>query len=91
MHAKRGQFSNGTPKDLTTSIQAALENFLKIKKQDRIPDTEIMKRAGMQTVHQPVFCIYSIIYYKESLEEVKAYRMCMRTEKTHINLCIHAI
>ena len=27
MHAKRGQFTNGTPKDWTTSIQAALENF----------------------------------------------------------------
>ena len=27
MHAKRGQFTNGTPKDWTTSIPAALENF----------------------------------------------------------------
>ena len=27
MHAKRGQFTNGTPNDWTTSIQAAVENF----------------------------------------------------------------
>ena len=27
VHAKRGQFTNGMPKDRTTSIQAALENF----------------------------------------------------------------
>ena len=27
MHAKRGQFTNGMPKDWTTSIQAALESF----------------------------------------------------------------
>ena len=27
MHAKRGQFTNGKPKDWTTDIQAALENF----------------------------------------------------------------
>ena len=50
MHAKRRQFTNGTPLDRTTSIQAALEN-LKIKWQDRIPDTEVLKRAGMQSVH----------------------------------------
>ena len=30
MHAKRGQFTNGTPKDWTTSIQAVLENFYKL-------------------------------------------------------------
>ena len=38
-------------KTWTTSIQAALENFLKIKWQDRIPDTEVLKRAWMQSVH----------------------------------------
>ena len=32
-------------------MQAALENFLKIKWQDRIPDTEVPKRAGMQSVY----------------------------------------
>ena len=30
MHAKRGQFTNDTPKDWTTSIQAALENFSRL-------------------------------------------------------------
>ena len=51
MHAKCGQFTNGMPKDWTTSMQAALENFLKVKWQDRIPDTEVPKRAGMQSVY----------------------------------------
>ena len=36
-----------TPKDWTTSIQVVL----KIKWQDRIPDTEVIKRTGMQSVH----------------------------------------
>ena len=30
MHAKREQFTNGTPKDWTISIQAALENFQRL-------------------------------------------------------------
>ena len=51
MHAKRGQFTNGTPKDCTISIEAALENFFKIKWQDRIPDIEVLQRTGMQSVH----------------------------------------
>ena len=30
---------------------SCLRKFLKIKWQDRIPDTEVLKRAGMQSVH----------------------------------------
>ena len=30
---------------------SCLRNFLKIKWQDRIPDTEVLKRAGMQSIH----------------------------------------
>ena len=51
MHVKRTQFTNGMPKDWTTSIPAALRKLLKIKWQDKIPDTEVLKRAGMQNVH----------------------------------------
>ena len=51
MHAKPGQFTNGTPKDCSTSIQNCLRKLLKIKWQDMIPDTEVLKRAGMQSVH----------------------------------------
>ena len=54
MHAKSGQFTNGMSKEWTTSIQAALEFFLKIKRQDKIPDTEVLKRSGMQSVHTPL-------------------------------------
>ena len=49
-HVKLGQFTNSMQKDWTTSIQAVL-SLLKIKWQDRIPDTEVLKRAGMQSVH----------------------------------------
>ena len=47
-HAKLGQFTNGMPKDFHTSC---LRKLLKIKWQDRIPDTEVLKRAEMQNVH----------------------------------------
>ena len=59
MHAERGQFTNGTPKGWTTSITNCLRKLLKIKWQDRIPDTEVLKRAGMQSVHTLFFfCIF---------------------------------
>ena len=45
-HAKLGQLNNGMPKDWTTSILAILEKW-----QDKIPDTEVLKRTGMQSVH----------------------------------------
>ena len=38
-------------KRLNHSHTSCLRNFLKIKWQDRIPDTEVLKRAGMQSVH----------------------------------------
>ena len=46
-YAKLGQFTNGMPKDWTS----CLRKLSKIKWQDRIPDTEVLKRAGMQSVH----------------------------------------
>ena len=47
---KLGQFTNGMPKNWTTSIQAVRE-LLKIKWQERIPDTEVLKRVKLQSVH----------------------------------------
>ena len=44
MHAKLEQFTNGMPKD-------CLRKLLKIKWQDKIPDREVLKRAGMQSIH----------------------------------------
>ena len=45
MHAKRGQFTNG--KRLKHCHTSCLRKRLKSKWQDRIPDTEVLKRAGM--------------------------------------------
>ena len=45
-HAKLGQFYQRHAKR-----PSCLRKLLKIKWQDRIPDTEILKRAGMQSVH----------------------------------------
>ena len=50
MHAKRGQSTNGTPKD-NHFHTSCLRKLLKIKCQDRIPDKEVPKSAGMQSVH----------------------------------------
>ena len=38
-------------KSLTHSHTSCLRKLLKIKWQDRIPDTEVLRRAGMQSVH----------------------------------------
>ena len=47
LHAECGQFTNGTPKDLNHFHTSCLRKLLKIKWQD----TEVLKRAGMQSVH----------------------------------------
>ena len=51
MYVKRRQFTNGTPKKLNHFHTSCLRKLLKIKWQDRIRDTEVLKRAGMQSVH----------------------------------------
>ena len=51
MHAKRGEFTNSTTKKLNHFHTCCLRKLLKIKWQDRIPDTEVLNRAGMQSVH----------------------------------------
>ena len=38
-------------KRLSPFHKSCLRKFLKIKWQDRIPDTEVLKRAGMQSIH----------------------------------------
>ena len=53
-HVKIGQFTNGMPNDWTTFIKTVWENILKIKWQDRISDTEVMKKVVMQSVHIPL-------------------------------------
>ena len=40
-----------TAKRLNHFHTSCLKKLLKIKWQDRIPDTEVLKRAGMQSVH----------------------------------------
>ena len=44
------QFTNGIPKD-NHFHTSCLRELLKIKWQGRIPETEVLKRAGMQSVH----------------------------------------
>ena len=39
------------PKRLNHFYASCLRKFLKIKCQDRIPDTEVLKKTGMQSVH----------------------------------------
>ena len=46
-HAKLGQFT----KRLNHFHTSCIRKLLKIKWQDRIPDTEVLKRAGMQSIH----------------------------------------
>ena len=48
---KLGQFTNGMPKILNPFRTSCLRKLLKIKWQDRIPDTEVLKKARMQSVH----------------------------------------
>ena len=46
MHVRPGQYASVMQKDLTI-----LRKLLKIKWQDKIPDTEVLKKAGMQSMH----------------------------------------
>ena len=44
-----GQYANAIPFPLMLPEKAP-----KIRRQDKIPDTEVLKRAGMQSVHDPI-------------------------------------
>ena len=46
MNVRAGQYNNVMPKDLS-----CLRKLLKIRWQDKIPDTEALKKAMMQSVH----------------------------------------
>ena len=46
MHVGPGQYTNVMQRGLTIS-----RKLLKIKLQDKIPDTEVLKTAGMQSMH----------------------------------------
>ena len=52
-HTKLGQFTKACQKTepLNYFHTSCLRKLLKIKWQDRIPDTEVLKRAGMQSIH----------------------------------------
>ena len=48
---KLGQYTNVMPKRLNHFRTSCLRKLLKIKWEDRIPDTEVLKREEMQSVH----------------------------------------
>ena len=50
MHVRPGQYTSVMQRDATISTKL-FEKALKIKWQDKIPDTEVLKKAGMQSMH----------------------------------------
>ena len=51
MHVRPGQFTNAMPRNLTIFHLSCLRKVLKIRRQDKIPETEVLKKAKMQSVH----------------------------------------
>ena len=104
-HAKLRQFTNGMPTDWISSIQGVLEN-IKIKWQDRIPDTEVLKTAGMQSVHTllklavtmdrtsySIECLMNVCQRKSSMENYKSRNapMVIRRRDTRIPSKAHLV
>ena len=51
MHARPGQYTNAITKRLNHYFLSSLRLLLKIRWHGKIPDTEVLKRAKMQSVH----------------------------------------
>ena len=50
MHVRPGQYTSVMQRDLTIPLKL-FGNAVKIKWQDKIPDTQVLKKAGMQSMH----------------------------------------
>ena len=50
MHVRPGQYTNAMPRNNHFQLRC-LRKILKIRWQDKIPDTEVMKKEKMQNVH----------------------------------------
>ena len=50
MHVRPGQYNSVMQRDNNFHL-SCLRKLLKIKWQDKIPDTEVLKKAGMQSIH----------------------------------------
>ena len=51
MHVRPGQYTSVMQRDFNHFHLSCLRKLLKIKWQDKIPDTEVLKKAAMQSIH----------------------------------------
>ena len=51
MHVRPGQYSSVMQRDLKPFPLKLFEKAVKIKWQDKNPDTEVLKKAGMHSIH----------------------------------------